>query len=100
MVPYITEKTINLAKQGVYTLLGSHSAEKLSAKKMCEKLFNVQAVSVKSVRQRPKMRRVRNKIGQCPSRKKILIRLTRGQKIPGFEASGEKGQPTNVDKNS
>lgn len=100
MIPYITEKTINLANQGIYTLLGSYSTDKLSAKKSCEKLFKVQVESIRCIKQRPLTRRIRRQVGQSPPHKKFLIGLKKGQKIPGFEVSQEKGQSTYANQNS
>lgn len=85
MLPYITEKTLSLAKRGQYTLIVPRSNKKIASAKAVEEFFGVQVASIQILKKPSVRRRFRRQVGQGPILKKIIVRLKKGGKIPGFE---------------
>lgn len=94
--PKISEKSINLAKIGLYTFLVSKDARKDQIKKTIEKHFSVKVLSVKTmkVRQQEKLQRTRKGTFTVPGYKKALVSLQNGQKLDFFEnTTKDEGEP-------
>lgn len=83
--PYITEKTLFLAKQDVFTFIVSKNANKIELAKALEKLHKVAVQNVTIASIKPTQKRFRQTKGQTKILKKAMVRLKKGQKIPGFE---------------
>lgn len=83
--PVLTEKATKLGEQGQYVFEVDPKANKIEIKKEIEKLFEVDVVSVRTVRVKgkEKMRYTRKGImrGRTPLRKKAYITLKKGQTI-------------------
>lgn len=85
--PIITEKTLKLASQSVFTFEVAKLASKDQVKDVIQKLFKVEVEEVKTVRIAPKSYSSRNKRVKLLTNasKKALVKLKSGQKIDLFE---------------
>jgi len=83
--PLITEKATELMQQGKYVFEVDRSANKTQIKRAVEAIFNVKVVKVNTIRMRGKLRRQGRWIGRTPDRKKAIVTLQEGQRIPIFE---------------
>lgn len=101
--PLISEKSMELAKQGLYTFeipLGStkHQIARIVAEK-----FKVSVVDVKTtkIKGKKKNQRTRKGIYLTPTLKKALIKIKKGQKIPLFEQiSANEAKVTTIENGS
>ena len=85
--PVISEKTYNLAQEGVYTFVVNKNANKIEIKKAVEKQFKVTVIKVNTINipgKRVRFGRMR-KLGRRSDIKKALITLKEGDKIALFE---------------
>lgn len=85
MIPYITEKSIRLTQERIYTFVCPKDIEKISMAAEIEKFYQVKVESIKIVRKLPSLKKTGRKIGSGPTLKKILVKIKKGQKIPGFD---------------
>lgn len=85
IAPLITEKTTNLMADNKYTFIVARDANKTEIKQAIEKLFNVKVLKVNTLMDRGKLRRMGRFQGRQPDRKKAIVTLVPGQKIPIFE---------------
>ncbi|MGB9661598.1 MAG: 50S ribosomal protein L23 [Moorellaceae bacterium] len=85
IAPLITEKTTNLMAENKYTFIVARDANKTEIKQAIEKLFNVKVRKVNTLVDRGKLRRMGRYQGRQPDRKKAIVTLMPGQKIPVFE---------------
>ena len=77
-----TEKgTMWLEPQRKYCFHVALAANKLEIKRAVETAFKVKVLSVRTMRQEGKMRRLRRDLGQRPNWKKAIVTLAEGQKI-------------------
>ncbi len=86
--PIITEKSMRLAKAGLYTFAVAKAADKLQIAKFISEKFKVDVLSVKIVNTKGEnklQRRVR-KFYQASTAKKAIVEVKKGQKIGIFEA--------------
>lgn len=104
-LPVITEKSLCLAENGVYTFMVKSGATKPEIAKAVTRLYNVQvaAVRVQSVLGSAVTRRIGGKttVGQKKSWKKALVTLEKGQKIKDFqlkETTDDKSAPKEKDQ--
>ena len=79
--PHITEKSTNMANQGIYTFKVLSSANKIIIKKAFQEMYGFEPVKVRMVNTPPKKRKVRGKIGVKPGFKKALVYLKEDDKI-------------------
>lgn len=89
--PIITEKSMKLAQNGLYTFEVSKDANKpLIAKQVAEK-FNVKVLSVKviNVKGQSKSQRKVRKLYKTTGFKKALVQVGKGEKIALFETPKE-----------
>ena len=83
--PLVTEKATELMQQGKYVFEVDRSANKTQIKRAVEAIFNVKVVKVNTIRMQGKLRRQGRWIGRTPERKKAIVTLQEGQRIPIFE---------------
>ena len=84
--PLVTEKS-NIGREvsNLVTLAVDPRASKHDVKRAVETLFDVEVLSVRTLRQPPKTRRVGKTLGRKPEWKKALVELAEGQSIEFFE---------------
>lgn len=83
--PYITEKTLREAKDGVFTFRIDKTVNKIVASTALQKLHKVKVLAAKVINVKPSPIRFKGKSGHRQGFKKLLVRISKGQKIPGFE---------------
>ncbi len=86
--PIITEKSMNLAREGKYTFIVARSAKKKTIKRVTEKMFNVHVIRISTTLIKGKSTRVgikRAEVKNSPVKKAVVI-VKEGEKIPLFEA--------------
>lgn len=83
--PVITEKSTRLQEEGRYVFEVPLSATKTQIKEAVEKAFGVKVVEVNTVIVKGKRKRWGPRLVQRPTRKKAVVTLQPGQKIPVFE---------------
>lgn len=89
--PIVTERSMDLTRQGLYTFEVDKNATKEQIAKIVKEMFKVDVVSVKSfnVKGKVKMQRTRRGYYSTPTLKKALVQVKKGQKISLFENLGE-----------
>lgn len=88
--PYITEKSIGQAKNGVFTFVADRAANKITISRLLEKLHSVSVIDVTSSVLKPRSRQFRGYAGKEKTIKKMMVTIKAGQKIPGFEVVEDK----------
>ncbi|TYO93844.1 50S ribosomal protein L23 [Desulfallas thermosapovorans] len=83
--PVVTEKSMGLVEENKYTFIVDMGANKIEIRQAVEELFNVKVDKVRTMRVKGKTKRVRNRWGKAPDRKKAIVTLKEGQKIQLFE---------------
>jgi large subunit ribosomal protein L23 len=83
--PILTEKTIGLIEQNQYSFAIDAKANKSSIKIAVEQLFNVKVISVNTLKQPTKKRRVGKFIGTKSRYKRAIITLAPEDSITLFE---------------
>ncbi|AGK99944.1 50S ribosomal protein L23 [Desulfoscipio gibsoniae] len=83
--PVVTEKSMGLVEENKYTFIVDMGANKIEIRQAVEELFNVKVDKVRTMRVKGKLKRVRNRWGKTPDRKKAIVTLKEGQKIQLFE---------------
>lgn len=83
--PVITEKSMELVEENKYTFIVDMGSNKIEIRQAVEELFNVKVDKVRTMRVKGKLKRVRNRWGKTPDRKKAIVTLKEGQKIQLFE---------------
>lgn len=85
--PVITEKSMKLAKEGLFTFLVDPKARKPQISKAVKDLFGVDIVSVKTANFKGESKRQRGRGDYIKTSgfKKAIIQLKKGQKIGLFE---------------
>ena len=84
--PLVTEKsTVARETSNVIALAVDPRASKYDVQRAVETLFDVKVLSVRTMRQAPKLRRVGKNAGRKPEWKKALVQLAEGQSIEFFE---------------
>lgn len=87
--PYISEKSVALAKDGKYTLVVNGNLTKNQVKQILREMFNVNVIAIWSCKLKSvKKTGVRGKTTERGC-KKIIVELKEKQKIPGFEVISE-----------
>lgn len=94
MIPHVTEKSLKLTKQQIYTFVCPKDIEKISIAAQIKKFYQVKVESVRTIKKLPILKKTGRKIGSGPILKKVLVKIKKGQTIPGFEAAaaGEKAK--------
>ena len=86
--PIITEKSMKLAGNGLYTFLVSKTSNKLSITKAVKEAFKVDVINVQTVNVKGevKMQRKVRRTYKTKGYKKALVQVKKGQIIPIFES--------------
>jgi large subunit ribosomal protein L23 len=86
IAPMMTEKTTALHNiNNSYTFKVSLNANKIEIKKAIEKIFDVNVISVNTMRQRGKIKRMGLYSGKRAYWKKAVVKLQPGETIADFE---------------
>jgi len=90
-IPILTEKSLQLAKQGKYSFWVGKNLNKKEIKKLISEIFTVNVISVRTMNYKGgiKTNLKRRKI-TVPSRKKAIVVLKEGEKIALFETKESK----------
>jgi len=85
--PIITERSMELVKQGKFSFRVSTSSNKNEIRKAIKEQFSVDPISIETVIQKGKTQRVgvRRVVKSKPNYKKAIVKLKEGQKIDIFE---------------
>ena len=85
--PLISEKSVSLKNQDLYTFEVAKEATKEQIKNLLAKKFNVDVIEVKTINIKGKRKLQRSRRGYftTPPIKKAVIKIKSGQKIPLFE---------------
>ena len=75
IAPVVTEKTMTLRNENVYTFKVAKDANKTEIKKAVEEAFNVQVKSVNTLNTKSKKRRVGKYQGRTKTYKKAIVTL-------------------------
>ncbi len=89
--PIISEKSMKLAKTGLYTFLVDKNTTKPNIAKIVADKFKVDVLSVRivNIKGEVKMQRRVRKSYQTSGKKKALVQVKKGQTIPVFETPAE-----------
>ena len=79
--PQITEKATNLAEKNQYVFKVYPKTNKIEIKTAIEDLYNVDVLSVRIIKVRPKRRRLGRISGWRTGYKKAIVKIKAGQKI-------------------
>lgn len=86
IAPMLTEKTTSLQNaNNNYTFKVSLNANKIEIAKAIERIFNVNVLSVNTIRQRGKTKRMGRFVGKRADWKKAIVKLKEGDSITEFE---------------
>lgn len=98
--PIITEKSMKLAENSLYTFAVARNANKKAVAKVVAERFKVRVLGVKIIntKSEKKMQRRARKYYQTPTFKKALVQLAKGQKIALFEVPKEEAEVTRVEE--
>lgn len=85
--PIITEKSMKMANESLYTFAVNPKATKLQVAKFVAEKFNVKVVSVKvvNIKGKTKMQKRTRGSYQTSGIRKAIVQLSKGQKIGLFE---------------
>lgn len=86
--PIVTERSMGQMADGKYTFRVRIDANKTEIKDAVEQIFKVKVVSVNTMRNHGKTRRMGKFVGQLPDWKKAIVTLAEGQRIKEFEGMG------------
>ncbi len=79
--PIITEKTANMQQENKYVFKVDIRANKTQIKQAIENIFKVKVVSVNTLNNHPKDRRVGRYTGKTNRYKKAIVKLAEGNTI-------------------
>ncbi|MCK4653871.1 MAG: 50S ribosomal protein L23 [Candidatus Cloacimonetes bacterium] len=86
IAPMLTEKTTSLQNaNNNYTFKVSLNANKIEIAEAIERIFNVNVLSVNTIRQRGKNKRMGRFVGKRADWKKAIVKLKQGDSITEFE---------------
>lgn len=93
ITPILTEKSLNLAKNGVYTFWVSPFLNKNEIKMAVGEVFGVHVTRVRTINYKKSVsRNNRGRNVVVAARKKGLVMLKKDEKIDAFEVKKEKGK--------
>jgi large subunit ribosomal protein L23 len=79
--PLITEKGSAMATDNKYQFVVAVDANKIEIRNAIETIYNVKVKSVNTLKIQTKMKRVRQRIGRTPQRKKAIVTLEKNHII-------------------
>ncbi|GLG02598.1 LSU ribosomal protein L23P [Alicyclobacillus sacchari] len=82
--PVITERSTELMEENKYVFEVDRRANKVEIRKAIEKLFDVKVVSVNTLNQTGKVKRVGKYVGRTQDRKKAIVKLAPDSKPINF----------------
>ena len=84
--PVVTEKSsVGREEHNIVTFAVDPRANKHEIRRAVEQLFEVEVLSVRTMRQPRKTRRIGRSVGRRPEWKKAIVQLAEGQSIEFFE---------------
>jgi len=83
--PVVTEKSFSLLEDNKYTFIVDKRATKTEIKSAVEDIFKVSVLGVNTINVKGKPKRVGRHAGYKADRKKAIVTLKPGQKIPLFD---------------
>jgi len=88
--PIITEKSLNDAKNGIYTFAVDKKSNKIEIRKEIESQFkiHVKGITTEIIKGKKKLSGRRRQASQLPDVKKARVKLAKGEKIDLFEVGG------------
>ena len=81
----VTEKSMSLAHNGFYTFEIPKQVNKLSVAKAVAEAYKVEVLDVNITKRPSKIKRRGRLIGKTKTQVKAVVKLRKGQSIPGFE---------------
>lgn len=87
--PVITEKSYKLMEDNKYLFFVEIKTNKTTIKKIFEEVFNVEVLSVNTLKYKAKKKRVGRFFGKKPAFKKAIIKLKPGQQLTAFQESSD-----------
>ena len=88
--PYITEKSVSLTKENKYTLVVDYNATKKDIISEIKKFYKVSPISVNSLKTKYLKVSKNKKESSDRGMKKIIVQLSKDQKIAGFDFETKK----------
>ncbi len=88
--PIISEKSMNMAANGVYMFEANKAANKMEIASEVAKLFKVNVVAVRTSILKGKIKRFKGITGTRKDTKRAFVQLKEGQKITIFDAEEKK----------
>jgi len=85
VTPYVTEKSVELTKQGKFTIIVDFTSTKKEIESLVRKFYRVKPLSVRVIKTKYLSAVKSRKYFLDRGVKKAIIELEKGQKIPGFE---------------
>lgn len=86
--PLVTEKTTNLIQNhNQYVFYVHPKANKIQVREAIEKIFKVKVERVNVIKLKGKLRRRGLTSGRTPDKKKVVVKLKKGNKINIFEGA-------------
>ena len=93
LIPILTEKSLGLAKAGMYSFWVSHLENKNEIRKMIEIAFDVHVVEIRTLNYKKSIyRNARGRNVTVAAKKKVMVTLKKDEKIGVFEVKEEKGK--------
>lgn len=83
--PVVTEKSYSLLEENKYTFIVDKNANKTEIKNAVEQIFKVNVLKVNTINVKGKPKRMGRYQGKKPDRKKAIVTIKPGQKIPLFD---------------
>ncbi|MCC7289303.1 50S ribosomal protein L23 [bacterium] len=87
--PVVTEKSVHAASAQVYTFEVPTDANKIEIRRALKEHFKVDAIAIRTVVSKGKVKRFKGVTGRRTDSKKAFVTLKKGQKIAIFEAEPE-----------
>ena len=84
--PVVSEKSMAQMEENKYSFVVAKAANKIEIKHAVEELFNVKVEEVTTRIIKGKVKRMGRSEGKRPDRKKAIVTLAAGNKIPLFES--------------
>lgn len=93
VTPILTEKSLNIAKEGKYTFVVNVGLNKLEIAKLVDSIYGVHVKSVKTLNYKAGVKRnVRGRKVNIKAFKKAIITLAKDEKIDAFEVKKGKNK--------
>jgi large subunit ribosomal protein L23 len=84
--PFITEKTVQQAKLGQFTLIMDEDCTKAQIKSQVFQIFKVDVLSVRIIKKKPVTSKKTKGLATKKGFKKAIITLKKGDVMPGYDS--------------